>query len=707
MALTPEEQAELDALNAKATGVSSNLSPAEQAELDALDRKAEGAPVATSLPAGSPDMVGGMFISPRAPLPEGATPGAQAFPSGEVAGLGEAALTVASSIPATSVGGLAGLAAPSGTGAAVSEAVREALTFEPRTEEGRANLMRMAQFLEPVGTAMKRLEKAVGDTLFEITDSPMAGAVGQAIPTAILEALPGANIVRRGARAVELEEAAPRVEPTVSDPLAASSPEARAEVGEAARSGSVERLAELAEPDVEAIESAGRLGMELDPGSASLSPSFIEMTQALKSDPNSRLRFSEQENIRTLQQRSNELLADLEATPDAGELNESLFRQVNDNISELEAESSALYGQVEQAIPRATAREPVAAKRYISSTLAELGGRTQQLTDAERALMSLLDADEITYAALDRLRKDVGRGFQQGKGPYKDDNEAALRRVYSALSEDQQRVADEFGVGQQYTDARGLVARRKALEDQSVGLFGKDQNKSIVNRVNNAATGITRGDTTAMRQLMDLVPDNRRGDVAAQVLDALMTQGSRGRNELGSGFATAYRAIRRRPRALNELLSELPESARQRFNDIGKVADALFRGIRRENASKTTRDLLTIIDERGGLGRLYETGRDIAAAEGVTTVAGIPGAGAAGVIARNRPSTPRSVAADQLIASREFQQAVENLGNQRSQQRMVNSPVYQRWLRTLDADDIRDIAAVGLVPWLAGSEDQR
>lgn len=139
----------------------------------------------------------------------------------------EAAGTVASSIVAEPVAGLAGIAqslnpmAEPGAGAKAVESTREALTFQPRTEAGQQSLQTVGETLKPVGEFISGIEQGLGDSVFEATGSPALASAATAIPTAIAEitgltAAKGVKALKRlsGERAVTkaTSEAAPTID---------------------------------------------------------------------------------------------------------------------------------------------------------------------------------------------------------------------------------------------------------------------------------------------------------------------------------------------------------------------------------------------------------------------------------------------------------------------------------------------------------------
>jgi hypothetical protein len=117
----------------------------------------------------------------------------------------EAAGTIASGIVAEPVAGLAGIAqalnpfAEQGAGAQAVKDVRSALTYEPKTEEGKQAVKSVGSTLAPVGEALEGAEDFLGDSAFELTGSPALAAAASSLPTAFMEAI-GVGVGGRAAK---------------------------------------------------------------------------------------------------------------------------------------------------------------------------------------------------------------------------------------------------------------------------------------------------------------------------------------------------------------------------------------------------------------------------------------------------------------------------------------------------------------------------
>ena len=137
---------------------------------------------------------------------------------------GEPALTFATGALAEPLAGLVGIFqtinpfADEGAGARAVEGTREALTFQPRSEEGKIGLQDIGE-LAPVKAFVETLtglEKTLGDAGFKIA-GPAGGAFGATIPTAVLEGLGlvslkklrlgKADFIQNGAPTAELQTA--------------------------------------------------------------------------------------------------------------------------------------------------------------------------------------------------------------------------------------------------------------------------------------------------------------------------------------------------------------------------------------------------------------------------------------------------------------------------------------------------------------------
>jgi len=104
----------------------------------------------------------------------------------------EVAGTVLSSAIAEPVAGLSGLVATAfggvDSGVDTVKMIRDALTFEPGTKEGKSQLKAVGEFIAPVAEGLSTTEKFLGDAVLNATGSPELAAIAHSLPTAALEA---------------------------------------------------------------------------------------------------------------------------------------------------------------------------------------------------------------------------------------------------------------------------------------------------------------------------------------------------------------------------------------------------------------------------------------------------------------------------------------------------------------------------------------
>lgn len=127
---------------------------------------------------------------------------------------GEPALAIGSSAIAEPVSGLAGigslLSGKSASDAALAIAqAQAAMTYKPRTAQGMQGLQGFQQVLQPIGDVIQGASQNLGDKAYSATGSPLAGAIGYSLPTAMLEGLglKGLNIARKPVNAADLYSA--------------------------------------------------------------------------------------------------------------------------------------------------------------------------------------------------------------------------------------------------------------------------------------------------------------------------------------------------------------------------------------------------------------------------------------------------------------------------------------------------------------------
>jgi hypothetical protein len=584
------------------------------------------------------------------------------------------------------------------------------------------------------------ISRALGDVGFEI-GGPAGGTIGEVLPEAVGSL---AGVAGRGSKtANRISDAAgdvasdsslfpesqfgrldtpdqPNVgRPAVDEPVdfTPREPEAVRIAGDVRR-GKTSAAADV-DPDLDVLAAADELGVDLNPGHYSNNLAFQEVERAIKVNARSGLEAKERRALIEIGNRADELVERIGGARDKAGLSQEISDEITGTIKQLGDDAEVGYKAVNDAIPQQTrvdikGNENSAVQSYLDNRLSELGGDESLLALSEKQLLKLVNGEaNPTYGALDTVRRNVGNGFQKNRGVFKDDDGATLRRVYGALSEDQQNVARAFNVGDTYSDARGLVATRKTLEDQAVALFGKDLSQSLVPKMKSAGDALTKADVSKFNKLMLQLPEGRRAEVAATLLNDIFTSGSRRGGAIGQGFVAGFEMLNRNPTAKAAFFRYLPEGAEQRFNLIGKVYTSIIRSNQKPlgNPSGSAGPILAALDDPGSLGKIYQGVKKVAAAEGAGNLVGVPGVGGAGaigaILAAKR--TPVLVAADDFLSSPAFNRAIREAaqGNTDVADQVIsNSAQFKKWATTINPGDARRIAAVGFIAWLSEEGEQ-
>ena len=262
------------------------------------------------------------------------------------------------------------------------------------------------------------------------------------------------------------------------------------------------------------------------------------------------------------------------------------------------------------------------------------------------------------------------------------------------------------------------MQQRKLLEDQSIKLLGKDKTVAIMPRVGRAVKSLATGDYKAFDEIIALIPPESRQEVVLSALNDAFTMGSRTEKQLSApGFADWMKGLNRNKSAKNRIYSNIPKGAGKRLDDLFTVANAM------RNAGKekiTTGRISALLDNFAGadgmVSKLYQTGRKVAAAEGVTSSAGLAGAGTAGVIVdalSKKAKDPIAKAADDLLSSAQFQNAARNYASssvrsdqakEAAKRALLKSEKAQKWVNLLPSEAKREVARVGILSYLGGGE---
>lgn len=547
---------------------------------------------------------------------------------------------------------------------------------------------------------------------------PVAGTAVAITPVAVLEAIPGLAALKK-ARNIPVTAADEAIE-EVADQVRASGettiksglpPEAKdfTDLAEDINKQNTENLIGEIRPDPEILQSAQNLGVDLNPSHYSTNQKFIEMEQALKANPQSDLSLIEQQAILKTGQEADNFIKELGGDVDKSLLDENVRNEITDTVARLEKDAQLAYSKVNQVIPKEIKVDPKSSKIYIQKRLSDLGGDVALLNSSEKEILRLSKmSNNPTYGALDQVRRNVGEAQSKQSGPFRNDEEAILKQVYGALSEDQQGIADAFSVGADYEFGRKMVSTRKDLEAEALKLFGRDMRGSIIPKIRTAAVSLTKGDVSTFRNLMNDLPPGRRQEAAATMLNEFFASGSRKGRAIGSGFSTAFQALDRSPGAKKIIFDNLPPGSQKKFDDLGKVATGIFKAKAFENVSRTGRSIIAAFQNGDLIAKVVDS--DLARLAARLPLGGrTVGLGADITRSIIRKGDDEKVTrAIEFLSSPEFKKSIEAaaLGKDIIADAVEKTSKFKNWLSAQPPDIKGEIAAIGFIPWLTQDQSE-
>jgi hypothetical protein len=358
---------------------------------------------------------------------------------------------------------------------------------------------------------------------------------------------------------------------------------ARASTGRGASARAArEELAAMVEADPTLIQQAEALGLELPADVFSASIQLRNLTGLARSQPGSEAQAAWQQTLADSAQQVENGLSALGASRDLAGLSEQVFTRLNSNMDSLAQQGDALRQGVNANLNLQSRVDATNLQRVLGETINELGGIDEArkvMTAQERMLLEALgvgtEARQPTYAYLDRLRREIGRGLERRSGPWADTDEQTLSRLYGALAQD--RVAHvQRELGQEAADQlaasndifTSMYAARKEMTD----LFGRDLDRGIGTVIRGAIAQGGRGDATGVRRLLAAVPDDMRNEVAfSGILANARSRGAEGGFSFAN-FRNTYRAIRENTPVYRELARNMAPEQRQFLDNLYAVS---------------------------------------------------------------------------------------------------------------------------------------
>tara|TARA_Y100000385_G_scaffold34723_1_gene32627 strand:- start:1127 stop:3388 length:2262 start_codon:yes stop_codon:yes gene_type:complete len=480
-----------------------------------------------------------------------------------------------------------------------------------------------------------------------------------------------------------------------------------ASAGTTKSQAAIEKLAKEAKTNPEVQASAERLGIDLPPDVLSDNPLVKNAASLTRGIKNSEASAQFEIMVRDASQVADEAISALGGSPDIASVSDKVFRNLTTARESLKKVASDLYDAVDLQVPKSTLVSPNNSIKLLNTTIEELGG-IKNLSSKEKILLEKITNPDspLTYAALIRLKQDIGRAIKSGQGEYGDVNQGALKRIYGALAEDQLLTVEKVGgesLRSQLLLANQATAKQKAFEKNITKSFGEDLEGSIASKLKQSISSASRGDVGNLNRILKSIPKDLQKESLITAINVLSLPG--GATDLPFGFAEYAKVIKglqkNKPiykkivsvlgdgsdQFLTDLLnvSQRITEARGRIDQTGKANQALIlEGLTSETLAKKVLD--------STLGKRVIQG----AATGGGMVAGGPAVGVASGalsdILMSLGKTDRVSAAGNLLNSAAFRSLVDadfsanQVALQSALDKLENSPAFKRWLRSVEME---------------------
>ena len=674
-----------------------------------------------------------------------------------VFGPSDAALTIGSGLLGATVGGLAGVASlPWGidTARRNQDAVQGFIAQPPRTEWGGQTVEAAGQLMEgvsDVGTQAvagvaglgaglihgdgnvgantvraiqdKGVKQQLGDEVFDATGSPLAATGAYMAPDVAFAAS-----AFKGGTPRPTQAPVPQVKTAAE--AAAEARAADMASANAIKKGKVGPLAEVIDPNPEMVQAFDELGIAHTPGAVSENQVFRTQQSALKSKPGSTLPAVDDLTLRELSRKSEEMITEFGGQTDRSLLDANLRADFEAHIGSLERQADVAWGQLNRSLDQAAPVEVRELATALETHATNLGGGdiargVSMLPKEEATLWKMItrrvenpETGEIgfdfikpSYAAVDQARKDIGRGMK-GQGVFRDADAGNLDYLYGMLARPQQSAAAAQGMGAEFNAANKLIVERKAVEDAAVTALGRDMGRGSLSAIDKAANDLASGNVQSFNRLIEAVPEARRQEVALAVIQNMFSPGKQTGAGIKGGFIARWEGINRNTVAKEALFSHLPPEALRRFDLIGRAAKGFYRSLKSDNHSNTAVALLTVLEDGSMIGKIAGGAGKLAAAESISTTAGMPGAGTAIQIGKwvlAKRGTPSAVA-DSLMSSPQLATAVREYaaGKVAAANKIMDTKVWKNWFNNVGLNEAQkaQITSVGFMEWLVSQEEE-
>lgn len=459
-----------------------------------------------------------------------------------------------------------------------------------------------------------------------------------------------------------------------------------------------QKLADMADVDPEAAAAAERLGIEM--------PSDV-----FARDPRTRMAAAKARDVKggdaqlgldaavvKAEKAADDILETIQGDADIAEVSDVVQRSLQATQADLDKQATRLYNKVDTQVQASTPASLENSKALMEEIQTDLGDL--KLTGSEAKLQALLSGNEITYAGMNKIRREVGRALFKSQGPYADADTAMLKRVYGALAEDRLETVEAVAGPEMRSTLRRanqITAKKKGLEDRIINAFGKDLEGSIARKLQTAVNNASKGDVANLNRILKAIPKDLRSRTIATAITSVSQGKAVGRLREGTfGFAEfnkTWGGIQKNKPVLALVSKELGPEASQLMRDLHKVSGYITdaRGAVSQTGKANQAFTEQLIAE-GIVGKILQTNTGRFAASSAAAAAGgaIGGPFAAGIAAAatagaGGKSSARAMRLSKLFGSDEMQSLLREAATAQPHpatiKRAAESKAFKQWAK--------------------------
>lgn len=525
-----------------------------------------------------------------------------------------------------------------------------------------------------------------------------AGSPGQVVRA------PGGRVPVRAAPAVRREPVVSRTQ-RVADDFAAKTPDDRRKMlGDMAYKASrgdraaMDDMAALARVDPEAAAAADRLGINVPADVLGDNVQLDEIAGMLRTQKGSEASAQWEQTVSDASKQAYEIMRGEGGYEDIASVSDAVRRRLQDGVKTLDNTANPVFAEIEKNIPIGSKAGASNMVKTLNDEIAKLGG-VEALTASERKILKAVTSEEgLTYARLERLRREIGKARFEGAGPYADADDRITGLLYDAVRKDMMdHVEAQLGpdARAKLENAFALKAKGHELKEALKEGFGKNHDGSIASLMTRAITSGGKGDASNLTKAMRVVPEDMRKDALLGAFDEL-SKSKRGPNAGEFSFQEFQKAwgnLERQSPVMAMIQKELGPKTFNVMRDLATVSKKIQKSLDQTQAAKKTGASQTAeIFADNMMTRFMNS----APARTVTSMAGglaagaaagpLAGAGAQAGLASMRLGGKRAEVASQLFKSPEFQRLAVDAArsgqvSEKAVKRLEQSGAFKSWAK--------------------------